>query len=320
MKTHYPPTFLLFLFFFTSIQLHGQKVVNALSYEEGTITYADGISLPKTPFGYTLILPDSADPKGLLVFFHAQSPEAPLDSIAQFAIDKNMGVLYLATNNRLEFFFEKEKMAEVASYLKTVVGDYPATRLNLLFAGMSLEGTRALKLTHFLKEHPKYKVHPKAIVICDAPLDMIRFYKEAKRAGELNFQEAAANEGRWVSAYLENNLGTPDKNRAAYRSYSPYCYDQPENEYLNYLDDVYIRAYTEPDVDWWMETRRKSYYGMNALDLAALINELNIRGNENARLVNTQNKGYRPDGSRHPHSWSIVDDKEVVEWFTGMVE
>ena len=27
---------------------------------------------------------------------------------------------------------------------------------------------------------------------------------------------------------------------------------------------------------------------------------------------------YRPDGSRHPHSWSIVDNGELVEWLLGL--
>ena len=46
------------------------------------------------------------------------------------------------------------------------------------------------------------------------------------------------------------------------------------------FEDVHVRAYTEPDVQWWMETRRKDYYGMNAIDMAAFINDLNLSGNE----------------------------------------
>jgi hypothetical protein len=81
------------------------------------------------------------------------------------------------------------------------------------------------------------------------------------------------------------------------------------------LREVNIRAYTEPDVQWWMKTRRKDYYGMNAIDLAGFINELNISGNPDAELIISQDKGYLPDGSRHPHSWSIVDEPELIRWF-----
>ena len=34
--------------------------------------------------------------------------------------------------------------------------------------------------------------------------------------------------------------------------------------------------------------------------------------------MTTIGKGFREDGSRHPHSWSIVDEKELIEWFTGL--
>ncbi|MEZ5040542.1 MAG: hypothetical protein R2828_11630 [Saprospiraceae bacterium] len=76
----------------------------------------------------------------------------------------------------------------------------------------------------------------------------------------------------------------------------------------------------ENDVQWWMENRGKDYYGMNAIDAAALINALRLQGNDKAELILTQNKGYRPDGTRHPHSWSIVDEQELVDWFAGLLE
>ena len=69
-----------------------------------------------------------------------------------------------------------------------------------------------------------------------------------------------------------------------------------------------------------METRRKDYYAMNTIDLAAMINELNILGNTNAELIITYDKGYHPDGTRHPHSWSIVDNKDLVEWFVFFIK
>ena len=54
---------------------------------------------------------------------------------------------------------------------------------------------------------------------------------------------------------------------------------------------------------------------MNAIDLAGLINQLKILGGKKAELITTIEKGYGDDGSRHPHSWSIVDEKELIEWF-----
>lgn len=59
---------------------------------------------------------------------------------------------------------------------------------------------------------------------------------------------------------------------------------------------------------------------MNAIDAAALVNALRLQGNKQAELILTTDQGYRPEGSRHPHSWSIVDEQELVEWFARMIE
>ena len=59
---------------------------------------------------------------------------------------------------------------------------------------------------------------------------------------------------------------------------------------------------------------------MNAADAAALINGLKRVGNQEAELRLSTDKGYRPDGSRHPHAWSIVDEAELVEWFARLIK
>ncbi|MEZ4931988.1 MAG: hypothetical protein R2788_07705 [Saprospiraceae bacterium] len=66
-----------------------------------------------------------------------------------------------------------------------------------------------------------------------------------------------------------------------------------------------------------MKNRGNDYYSMNAMDAAAVVNQLAVLGNERAELILTENKGFKPDGSRHPHSWSIVDNGELVEWLLG---
>jgi hypothetical protein len=287
---------------------------------EGKIYLTEDISIPKIAPGYTLWLPEKESARGLVVFTHPRPDSLP-DDLIQYSLENKLAVLYACTENFLEFFFSTEKMQEIEGYLFEALTDHDIPKEHLLFCGMSLEGTRALKLAAFAKStESKFHLAPAAIAICDAPLDMVRFHKSAQRAAALNFQPAAANEGTWVKAYLEKNLkGTPKENPSAYLNYSPYSYSQDSNDYLGYLRNIAIRAYTELDVQWWMETRRKSYYEMNAVDLAGLINELNIMGNNRATLITTRDKGFRPDGSRHPHSWSIVDERALIDWFVEII-
>jgi hypothetical protein len=222
----------------------------------------------------------------------------------------------------VEFFFDTDRLKEMEDYLYQALSIGHIPRSNILLCGMSLEGTRALKLAIFAKSDlSKHQLVPRAIAICDAPLDMVRFHKEMTKAVKLNFSPIAASEGNWVSGYLEKNLGgTPEKALDAYIQYSPYCYLDNQGAKFSKFDSIAIRAYTEPDIKWWMENRRKDYYSMNAIDLAALINALLIAGNDEAELMITQDKGFRPDGQRHPHSWSIVDEKELIEWFLALID
>ncbi|MBK7753725.1 MAG: hypothetical protein IPI41_14300 [Flavobacteriales bacterium] len=54
---------------------------------------------------------------------------------------------------------------------------------------------------------------------------------------------------------------------------------------------------------------------MNAFDFAAMANELRHMGHTKVALITTENKGYRePKRERHPHSWNIVEPKDLVAW------
>ncbi len=311
----------------TLFALHATAAAQRVyQYEEklaGQIFLTPQIAIPVENAGYTLMLPESGKARGLVVFFNANRDPLPSNkepNLEFYALQHDLGALYVTTGNRLEFFFEEAKLKQIDRYINEALSKYHLPKENLLFAGMSLAGTRALKYAIFSKQTKMAAgIVPKAIAICDSPLDFVRFWKETVKARDLNFQPTAANEGAWVSGYLEANLGGTPKNQfQRYADYSPYCYSSEGKGNEQYFSNIAIRAYTEPDVKWWMATRRKDYYGINAVDLAAFINALNLLGNQQAELILTTDKGYLPDGTRHPHSWSIVDNKELIAWFVSL--
>jgi len=59
---------------------------------------------------------------------------------------------------------------------------------------------------------------------------------------------------------------------------------------------------------------------MNSLDQAALINQLRILGNDRAELVSTHNRRQGYSEGAAPHTWSIVDNAELVKWFLDQVK
>jgi hypothetical protein len=54
---------------------------------------------------------------------------------------------------------------------------------------------------------------------------------------------------------------------------------------------------------------------MNSIESFALQNELNRLRNNPATLITKYHKDFRkPDNLRHPLSWSIVDNDELIKW------
>ena len=295
--------------------LSAQKVINVEYPSKGNIVFSEKKTFPKINSGYTLWLPKETS-KGMIVFFNENRDTVNKLPIIDLTLKNKLATLFVTTNNQVEFLFEESKMKELEGYIYEAISKNKIPKNNLLYCGMSLAGTRALKLAAFSQTiQSTYKLIPKAIAICDAPLDMVRNYRECKKASDLNLNPIGASESEWISSYLKSNLkGTPQEALNTYINYSPFCYTAENGGNARAFKNIYLRCYTEPDVNWWIENRGRDYYGMNAIDLAALVNQLKILGSKKAELIITIGKGFQ-DGNRHPHSWSIVDEKELVEWF-----
>ena len=294
-----------------------QKVINVKYPSKGEIVLSEKVRFPKIASGYTLWLPEE-NSRGLVVFFDEILDTTNKIPIIELGLKNKLATLFITTDNPVEYLFEESKMKELEGYINEAIIKNNIPKDNMLYCGMSLAGTRALKMAVFSQtKESEYKLIPKAIAICDAPLDMVRNYNECKKASQLNLNPIGASESEWVSSYLKTNLrGTPQESLDAYIAYSPFCYTAENGGNAKAFKNIYLRCYTEPDVNWWIENRGRDYYGMNAVDLAALVNQLKILGSKKAELIITAGKGIREDGTRHPHSWSIVNENELIEWFT----
>jgi hypothetical protein len=128
-----------------------------------------------------------------------------------------------------------------------------------------------------------------------------------------NFSQDAVEESRAIIKLLTKDLkGTPKTNIKSFQINAPYSYSAYNGGNAYLLNRPAIRLYTEPDINWYIKNRRKDYYDLNAIDNAALINQLRLNGNPNADLIVTDSKGLKAEG--HPHSWSIVDEEELLSW------
>ncbi|MBK9320116.1 MAG: hypothetical protein IPM91_15845 [Bacteroidetes bacterium] len=93
-----------------------------------------------------------------------------------------------------------------------------------------------------------------------------------------------------------------------------------ENGFIDCLDLTLLHNYSDAALSskiqqpiWW-KNRRMDSYDMFALNQKAMINQLKIIGNDKVESINALGKGYRTDGTRHPHPWSIVDVDDCINW------
>lgn len=178
---------------------------------------------------------------------------------------------------------------------------------NLVLGGFSLGGTTIIKYVQ------NYNLKPRAIFAIDPPLDFERFYNSAKSQGQINPNTLV---GKIIDRY-----DTPEKSINKYKSISPYLHSQVDVKNLLKFNETPIRIYSEPDINWYINERLQSIYDMNVIDISAFIKELRSIGNKEAELIISINKGFRkPNNIRHPHSWSIVDNQDLLNWIIKKIE
>jgi hypothetical protein len=51
-----------------------------------------------------------------------------------------------------------------------------------------------------------------------------------------------------------------------------------------------------------------------------MTNFLMQSGNTKAEFIPAIGKGFRVDGTRHPHSWSIVEPTDCIKWLLELIK
>lgn len=188
--------------------------------------------------------------------------------------------------------------------------------LTFFLGGFSIGGSCAVKFAEdAVKDN--YKYQPAALFVVDPPLDFIRFYNSCKRTLRIAPDSKLAKEDMYLIERMEFEMqGSPTTAYDSYVERSPYCFSDTSQTAIRHLIDMPVRYYTEPALLWKMKDFGSADYSdINAIDGSCMINELILLGNENAELILTEDKGYRrPNHRKQPHSWSIIDDDELMVW------
>lgn len=235
--------------------------------------------------------------------------------ILKIAEDSQVAVLFMNYNQKL--FLRKSEKEQLTKELEAIFDEHKLERDNVFIGGFSSGGNMTLLLSNHLIA-VESKVQPKGVFIVDSPVDLLALYKVAEKNRKRNFSEISTKESDWLIALMQEEFGNPENGISAYEEYSPFTAQSGNIQNLSSLDGVKIRLYTEPDTVWWKENRQNEADELNAYYIEKLANQLKGElSNSHVEFIPTENKGYRASGERHPHSWSIVDKAELMEWMIG---
>lgn len=265
---------------------------------------------------YELTFTEQQD--GLLVLF----PCFPCDAantkaefnIVDIASKNNVAVLLM--NFNLHLWLSDTEKKELAQVLLTAITEYNINTENTFIGGFSGGGNVSLLLTDYLLATGA-SLQPKGVFIADSPIDLLGLYENAQKTIQKNVSDVAVQEANWIVETFETEFGVGinDKTILNYENKSPYTLKTHTTQNLKHLKDLKIRFYSEPDTLWWEKNRQVAYEETNSYYIAQLTRDLNtLHGANTATYIKTENKGYRANGDRHPHSWSIIDGQDLIDW------
>jgi len=277
--------------------------------------------LPKTVISeiiktaqYELVKVDKQN--GLLILF----PCFPCDientktefNIAQISANNGISILYMNLNQHL-YLTEPEKR-NLAALLTQAIRKEKISEKNIFIGGFSGGGNVSLLISDYLIKSEN-QIKPKGVFIVDSPIDLLALYRVSEKNIKQNYSESSIQESSWIIKQFDTIFGNPSDGIKGYEKNSPYTFESENIDNLTGLKDLKIRFYTEPDLNWWKKKAKNDYEDLNAFYIKKLSEKLKIEfGNQNIELIETQNRGYRANGDRHPHSWSIINEKDFINW------
>jgi hypothetical protein len=276
------------------------------------------LDTPDSAYGYYLIIkPASPNIQGVLLLLDGFGANADRflseTKIPNVAYANEILTVCIPTGPRL--YADKSMIVLLNQISSRIMADYHLKKEQFAIGGRASGGTIALRYAELCREKPDdYPILPKAVFAVDAPVDIIGLYQSSEAELHANYSGFWLDESRAIIDILKRELGDTGKNIQNYNAVSPFnaANKEPGNE--QFLKNLAFRSYHDMDVNWYIQNRRRSLYQTNMLNASELINRLVIMGDKNAEFVASKTTGRRSDGQRHPNSWNIVDEIDLIQW------
>ncbi|NRF37734.1 hypothetical protein [Pedobacter foliorum] len=294
----------------------------------GNITKVDNLFyyglVPKSPIQAVLVLFPSTGET-------AENVISCNKDLMQQVYDKNILAVVVSANYNNTLDTDTTAKRFFDTVFEDIVMRYKAPKDKFILGGLSLGGMNALQYTE-MSRNPKHITYlkPLAVIGIDPPVDLIDLYNGAKTAivkyekegNKLSeSKKMALQEDHFLVNEFEKQYGgSPDKFPEKYVEGSMFTRSRDDGGNAKYLINVPTRLYCDPDIVWQLKNKSRDYYDLNAANLSAMTNFLMQSGNTKAEFIPAIGKGFRVDGTRHPHSWSIVEPTDCLKWLLKLIK
>jgi hypothetical protein len=213
-------------------------------------------------------------------------------------------------------YIDDEPVVALHAIIASVVARYNVPDHRIAIGGLSSGGSGAVRYAEYCAQGKcSPRSVPVAVAAVDAPLDYERFWNSQELAVRRGFPKTPLGESRAILNAMREKLGgSPTEARETYKRFSALLVTEPDGGNAKLLRQIPIRLYSEPDFAWYIDNFNVDGYTMNILDQTAMVLQLRVLGNDRAELITTTGKGFRANGQRNPHSWSIVDEADLAAW------
>lgn len=280
---------------------------------------------PTSELAFYLLPARSPVPRGVLLLLPGLGGKAQNvfqeTTLGQQASQAGFVTIVPTLNTRL--YLDSAGTYFLDQVLQRVIQQYPTVGRNLFLGGFSAGGHVALAYAETLvRDTTRLPVRVKAVFSVDSPVDLAAFWQVGQRQAAQNCNPQLVQGGRATMATLTQAFGgSPEQKPAAYRQYSAFSSSDPIGGNLTLLKSTPVRVYCEPDLNFWRRQYCPTWQleDLNAAMLKIMIETLRRQGNTRADYLETTGKG-RLGKRPFPHSWSIVDASECIQWLQAYVQ
>lgn len=254
--------------------------------------------------------------QAVLVLFGGY-PEVARDIKREFEIleiAQANDIAVILSNYNQKLWLEESEKHLLATSLQQIFEDHQLPTDQIFIGGFSSGGVVSLLISNYIVGLKQFYIDPKGVFIVDSPIDLAALYASSEKNIARDFSKVSTQESQWLLETLGNKFGKPESSIDNYEDNAVFTFSTNHTSNLNNLINTKIRLYTEPDTLWWKKHRMADYEQTNAFYIQKLSECLKNQGFQNVEYIPTINKGYRANGERHPHSWSIVEKKDLINW------